>query len=151
MLEDADYVLVMSNSFTALGRQAVKRMRERGVRAGLLKLRMVRPFPSDEVATLLRGRKVVGVFDQNLAPGAGGIFYPEIAGTMYHVKGRPDAILPIVGGLGGKQITGKEMAGVFEEMLAIDREGKTPAPMFLMREDELSRVKKAVAIAEGKQ
>lgn len=151
MLDDAEYVLVMSNSFTALGRQAVKRMRERGVSAGLLKLRMVRPFPTEEIAALLRGKKVVAVFDQNLAPGLGGIFYPEIAGSLYHVKGRPDAILPVVGGLGGKQITAKEMASVFEEMMAIDREGKTPAPMFLMRDDELARVKKAVAVAEGER
>jgi pyruvate ferredoxin oxidoreductase alpha subunit len=149
MLDDAEYVLVISNSFTSLGRQAVKRMRERGVPAGLLKLRMVRPFPSEEIGTMLRGRKVVGVFDQNLAPGSGGIFYPEVAASLYHVKGRPNAILPVVGGLGGKQITGKEMASIFEEMIAIDREGKAPSPMFLMRDDELARVKKAVAIAEG--
>ena len=150
MLDDADYVLVMSNSFTALGRQAVNRMRERGVKAGLLKILMVRPFPAEEIAALLRGRKVVGVFDQNLAPGSGGILYPEIAGALYHVRGRPGAILPIVGALGGKQITAKEMGSVFEEMIAIDREGKTPKPMFLMRADELSRVKKMVSIAEGR-
>jgi len=149
MLDDAEYVLVMSNSFTALGRQAVKRMRDRGIPAGLLKLRMVRPFPTEEIAALLRGRKVVGVFDQNLSPGLGGIFYPEVAGSLYHLKNRPKAILPVVGGLGGKQITTKEMDAVFEEMVSIDREGKTPSPMFLMREDELARVKKTVAIAEG--
>ncbi len=149
MLDDADYVLVMSNSFTALGRQAVKRMRERGVKAGLLKLLMVRPFPSEEIAALLRGRKVVGVFDQNLAPGLGGIFYPEVAGALYHVKERPGAILPVVGALGGKQTTAMEMSAIFEEMMAIDREGKTPSPMFLMRADELSRVKKMVSVAEG--
>jgi pyruvate ferredoxin oxidoreductase alpha subunit len=149
LLDDAEYVLVMSNSFTGLGRQAVRRMREQGVRAGLLKLRMVRPFPSDEIAALLRGRKVVGVFDQNLSPGLGGIFYPEVAGALYHVRERPKAILPIVGALGGKQVTAKEMAAVFEEMMAIDREGKTPTPMFLMREDELARIKKVVAVAEG--
>jgi pyruvate ferredoxin oxidoreductase alpha subunit len=149
MLEDAEYVLVMSNSFTALGRQAVRRMREQGVRAGLLKLRMVRPFPSDEIAALLRGRKVVGVFDQNLAPGLGGILYPEVASSLYHIRGRPKAILPVVGALGGKQTTAKEMVAVFEEMRVIDREGKTPSPMFLMREDELARVKKMVAVAEG--
>ena len=78
-LEDAEYVLVMSNSFTTLGRQAVNRMRERGVPAGLLKLRMVRPFPSEEVSALLRGRKAVAVFDQNLAPGSAGVLYPEVA------------------------------------------------------------------------
>jgi len=110
---------------------------------------MVRPFPTDEIAALLRGRKVVGVFDQNLAPGSGGILYPEIAGALYNRRGRPNAILPVVGALGGKQTTAKELSAVFEEMMAIDREGKTPAPMFLMRKDELSRVKKAISVAEG--
>jgi pyruvate ferredoxin oxidoreductase alpha subunit len=150
MLEDAEYVLVMSNSFTALGRQAVRRMRARGVKAGLLKLLMVRPFPSEEIGALLRGRKVVGVFDQNLSPGLGGIFYQEIAGAMYHVRGRPKAILPVVGALGGKQTTAKEMDAVFEEMIAIDRDGKAPNTMFLMRADEMTRVRKMVSVAEGK-
>ena len=151
MLDDAEYVIVMSNSFTALGRQAVKRMREAGMAAGLLKIRMVRPFPSEEVVALLRGRKAVAVFDQNLAPGAGGIIYPEIAGALYNAKGRPGAIIPVVGGLGGKQITGKEMSSIFEEMRAVATGGKAPTPIFLMRDDELARVKKAVAIAEGER
>lgn len=149
MLDDAEYVLVMSNSFTSIGRQAVKKMRERGVAAGLLKLRMVRPFPSEDVAALLRGRKVAAVFDQNLAPGAGGIFYPEVAASLYHVKGRPSAILPVVGGLGGKQLTPKEMTSIFERMQAIGRDGQTPAPMYLMRDDELAKAKRAVSIATG--
>ena len=149
MLEDAEYVLVMSNSFSTLGRQAVKQMREKGVPVGLLKLRMVRPFPSEEIASLLKGRKVAAVFDQNLAPGSGGIFYPEVVASMYHVKGRPSAILPVVGGLGGKQLTANEMASIFDEMIAIDKEERAPHPMYLMRNDELARVKKAVAVAEG--
>ena len=149
MLDDAEYVLVMSNSFTSIGRQAVKRMRERGVAAGLLKLRMVRPFPAEEVAALLRGRKAVAVFDQNLAPGAGGIFYPEVTAALYHSRGRPGAILPVVGGLGGKQLTSKEMTTIFDEMQSVVREGRTPTPMFLMRDDELARAKRAVAVATG--
>ena len=149
MLDDAEYVLVMSNSFTSIGRQAVKRMREKGVAAGLLKLRMVRPFPSEEVAAMLRGRKVAAVFDQNLAPGAGGILYPEVAASLYHDRGRPGAILPVVGGLGGKQLTPKEMASIFDEMQAIHREGRAPAPMYLMRDDELAKVKRALTVATG--
>ena len=150
MLDDSEYVLVMSNSFTTLGRQAVKKMRESGVPAGLLKLRMVRPFPAEEVAAALRGRKVVAVFDQNLAPGAGGIFYPEVAAALYHERGRPNAILPVVGGLGGKRLTSGEMSAIFEEMVSIDRGGLTPSPMYLMRDDELDRVKRTVATAVGK-
>jgi pyruvate ferredoxin oxidoreductase alpha subunit len=149
MLDDAEYVIVMSNSFTALGRQAVKAMREKGVPAGLLKLRMIRPFPADELAAMLKGRKVVAVFDQNIAPGSGGILYPEVAASLYNVRGRPNALLPVVGALGGKQITSKEMAAIFDEMKEIDREGKDPKPIFLMRKDELDRAQKAVAVAEG--
>ena len=151
MLDDAEYVIVMSNSFTALGRQAVKAMREAGVPAGLLKLRMVRPFPAEDVAAMLKGRKGVAVFDQNLAPGSGGILYPEVAGALYNVRNRPKAILPVVGALGGKQITSKEMASIFDEMRAIEREGKEPKPMFLMRRDELEKAQSAVAVAEGER
>ena len=151
MLEDAEYVLVMSNSFTALGKEAVKRMRDRGIAAGLLKLRMVRPFPTEEIAQKLWGRKVVAVFDQNIAPGFGGIFYPEVVSALYHSRGRPQAILPVIGGLGGKQMTSKEMEAIFEEMLAIDRRGVTPSPMYLMRDDEMTRVQKALATARGSE
>ncbi|HKT21806.1 MAG TPA: hypothetical protein VJR06_04180, partial [Nitrososphaerales archaeon] len=148
-LEDAEYVLVMSNSFTTLGRQAVNRMRERGVPAGLLKLRMIRPFPSEEIAALLKGRGAVAVFDQNLSPGSGGIIYPEVAASMYHVKGRPETILPVVGGLGGKQLTSDEMTSIFDEMVAVRRGYKAAEPIFLMRSEELAKVKRAVALAEG--
>jgi pyruvate ferredoxin oxidoreductase alpha subunit len=151
MLDNAEYVLVMSNSFTALGRQAVKAMREKGVPAGLLKLRMIRPFPADEVRALLKGRKVVAMFDQNLAPGSGGILYPELAGALYNGGNRPKTILPVVGALGGKQITSKEMASIFDEMRAIDKGAKDPEPIFLMRRDELERAQKAVAVAEGEK
>ena len=149
MLDDAEYVLVMSNSFTSIGKQAVKQMREKGGAAGLLKLRMVRPFPSEEIAALLRGRKAVAVFDQNLAPGFGGIFYPEVVSSLYHVKGRPSAILPVVGGLGGKQLTPKVMTAICEEMRGVAKDGRAPTPMYLMRDDELAKAKRAVAVAMG--
>jgi pyruvate/2-oxoacid:ferredoxin oxidoreductase alpha subunit len=92
---------------------------------------------------------VAAVFDQNLSPGSGGILYPEVAASMYHVKGRPESILPVVGGLGGKQLTSDEMTYIFDEMVAIRRGERAPSPLFLMRREELARVKKAVALAEG--
>jgi pyruvate ferredoxin oxidoreductase alpha subunit len=150
MLDDAEYVLVMSNSFTALGRQAVKKMRQRGIPAGLLKLRMIRPFPAQEIANALKGRRVVAVFDQNLAPGLGGILWPEITSALYHTKGRPDAIIPVVGALGGKQTTSKEMESIFEAMLKVGG-GASPEPIFLMRDTELKHVQELVmrATKEG--
>ena len=146
MLDDAEYVIVMSNSFTALGRQAVKRMRQKGIPAGLLKLRMLRPFPAQEIANSLKGKRVVAVFVQNLAPGLGGILYPEITSALYHTKGRPEAVIPVVGALGGKQTTSKEMESIFEAMLKVGS-GSSPEPIFLMRDTELKRVHQLVARA----
>jgi pyruvate ferredoxin oxidoreductase alpha subunit len=146
MLDDAEYVLVISNSFTALGRQAVKKMRQKGIPAGLLKLRMLRPFPGQEIADSLKGKRVVAVFDQNLAPGSGGILYPEVVSSLYHIRGRPDAVIPVVGALGGKQTTSKEMESIFETMLKVGR-GAAPEPIFLMRDNELKHVQQLVARA----
>ena len=150
MLDDAEYVLVMTNSFTALGKQAVRTMRQRGFPAGLLKLRMIRPFPADGVAAQLRGRKAVAVFDQNLAPGSGGILYPEVVSALYHERSRPGTILPVIGGLGGKQLTAKEMESIFEEMRAA-RDGGRPKTIHMFREDELAKVKRARATAKGRR
>lgn len=148
MMDDADYVLVMTNSFSTIGKQAVVRMRSRGISAGLLRIRMLRPFPADAIASALSGRKAVAVFDQNIAPGAGGIIYPEILATLYHRRDRPENIYPVIGGLGGKQITIGEMEMVFEMM----RSGEGAAdglrtPLYLMRNDELELVKKNLQTA----
>jgi pyruvate ferredoxin oxidoreductase alpha subunit len=68
-LDDADYVLVMSNAFATTGKAAVQRLRAQGVKAGLLRLRVLRPFPAAQIADVLENRKAVAVIDQNLAPG----------------------------------------------------------------------------------
>jgi pyruvate ferredoxin oxidoreductase alpha subunit len=147
MMEDADYVLVMSNSFATLGKQAVKRLREKGFSAGLLKIRMLRPFPTSAILKYLRGVKAVAVFDQNIAPGLGGITCPEITAALYHEWDRPECILPVVGGLGGKLLTMDEMEAIFYELKAVHLKGDKPKPMFLMREDELESIKENLSLA----
>jgi pyruvate ferredoxin oxidoreductase alpha subunit len=68
-LDDADYVLVMSNAFATKGKAAVQRLRAQGVKAGLLRLRVLRPFPAAQIADVLENRKAVALIDQNLARG----------------------------------------------------------------------------------
>ncbi len=148
MTDDADYVLVMTNSFSTIGKQAVVRMRSRGVRAGLLRIRMLRPFPADAIASVLAGKRAVAVFDQNIAPGSGGIIYPEIVSSLYHLKNRPEDVFPVIGGLGGKQITMGEMEMIFEMMHKGHWSAEGPhSPLYLMRNDEIESVKKNLQIA----
>jgi pyruvate ferredoxin oxidoreductase alpha subunit len=148
-LDDAEYVLVMSNAFATKGKAAVQRWRARGVKVGLLRLRVLRPFPTVAIVTALRGRKAVAVIDQNLAPGAGGITYAEIATALYHETHRPP-LFNVIGGLGGKDIS----EGEFEVMLGdLERAAngeQVMSPRLLYTKQEHERTRALLKIA-GKE
>ncbi|MEM1584415.1 MAG: pyruvate synthase [Nitrososphaerota archaeon] len=148
MLDDAEYVLVMMGSFASIGKKAVKIMREEGFSVGLLKLRMIRPFPRQDVRRALEGKRAVAVIDQNIAPGLGGILYPEICSVLYNVVNKPKIILPVIGGVGGKTISIDEIRYVVELMKKYEIGGE-PEPVLLFREDELREVKSLLRIGVG--
>lgn len=116
MLDDADYVIVMINSFASMGKAEIKRLRSAGKKVGLARLRMLRPFPHDDLQRVLRGRKGVAVVDQNISVGKGGILFSEIAGALYGLTDRPPVLLPFIGGLGGRRFRPGEFDGMLENM-----------------------------------
>ena len=61
----------MSNSFSTLGKAAVNSARKNGIKAGLLKLRLLRPFPESDIVKAIKGAKAVAVVDQNISVGKG--------------------------------------------------------------------------------
>ncbi len=142
-MDDADYVFVMSNSFATKGKAAVNRLRGQGIKAGLLKLRLFRPFPVKTVADALVGHSRVAVIDQNLAPGMGGITYPEIATALYGREGRPERLLSVVGGLGGLDIRDGDFATIVKKLDDPDFEG----PLMLFREEDLKQFRTMQKIA----
>ncbi|MEM2358900.1 MAG: pyruvate synthase, partial [Nitrososphaerota archaeon] len=145
-LDDAEYVLVMSNSFTTIGKKAVLRLREKGVPAGLVKLVMLRPFPAAQLARLLKNRRAVAVFDQNLSLGLGGIIYSEVAGALYNERKRPETLISVIGGLGGKYITMEEFEYIFN-LLQHPEKIEPGKPVFLFRKDELRAVENTIKLA----
>ncbi|WP_135604797.1 pyruvate synthase [Methanococcoides sp. NM1] len=141
MLEDAEYVLVMTNSFSTLGKAAVKRAREKGIKAGLLRLRVLRPFPDPDIKNALKGKKAVAVIDQNISVGKGGIIYSEIGGCLFNEKNRP-LLLSFIGGLGGKNISQEEFEFIFDKIIsAVDTEIVEP-PYLLYTENEWKEMTK---------
>jgi pyruvate ferredoxin oxidoreductase alpha subunit len=126
MLDDADYVFVMTNSFASMGKAEIKRLRGAGNKVGLARLRMIRPFPHEEIQRLLAGRKGVAVIDQNISVGKGGILFSEIAGALYCLPDRPAALLSFIGGLGGRRFRPGEFDSMMEK---ISRPEETPAEM----------------------
>ena len=116
MLDDADYVFVMTNSFASMGKAEIKRLRGAGKKVGLARLRMIRPFPHEAIQRLLAGRKGVAVIDQNISVGKGGILFSEIASALYCLNNRPPVLLSFVGGLGGRRFRQDEFAGMLAKL-----------------------------------
>lgn len=99
MLEDADVVLISIGALTSTAKATVKDLRSKGRKVGLLKLRMYRPFPREIIKKSLENAKIIGVVDQNISPGFGGVIYPEIK-SLFADKIVNSYIL----GLGGRPV-----------------------------------------------
>lgn len=135
-LEDAEDVLVMTNAYASKGKAAVDAARERGRKVGLLRLRMIRPWPADAIRCALRDKRGVAVLDQNLSPGQGGILFQEIAACLYHEPLRPRALCSFIGGLGGKNISEGEFLAIFEQTAEAGVRGNGIGPVLLYTEAE---------------
>jgi pyruvate ferredoxin oxidoreductase alpha subunit len=113
-MDDAETVLVMAGAFATKGKAAVNRWRAQGRRVGLVRLRMIRPWPTAEIVRALAGRRAVAVIDQNLSPGSGGILYRELAASLLAAADRPAVVRSFIGGLGGKDISQSEFDRVLD-------------------------------------
>ena len=147
MMEDAEYVLIMSNSFTVKGKAAVKGFRENGIKAGLLRLRLIRPFPDAELRRLLSNIKAAAVIDQNISPGSGGILFKDVSAALYHDAHRPEVLLSFIGGLGGKDISQVEFTHIIDMMKKSLDTGVIPGTEILYTENDMQQMNKLLKIA----
>ena len=147
MMEDAEYVLIMSNSFTVKGKAAVKEFRENGIKAGLLRLRLIRPFPDAELSRLLSNKRAAAVIDQNISPGSGGILYKDVSAALYHETHRPEVLLSFIGGLGGKDISPVEFKHIIDMMKRSLDTGIVPETEILYTENDMQQMNKLLKIA----
>jgi pyruvate ferredoxin oxidoreductase alpha subunit len=144
---DADIVFYMIGSFATKARDAVDQLRQAGHRVGLLRPRLLRPFPEQLLRQLLAGKQAVIVVDQNLSVGKGGVLFTELAATVHGHADMPAVLTSFIGGLGGRDISPEE----FFEMLAVTRRaiesGTIPPARLLYTEHELRELRKLQAIA----
>ena len=148
-LDDAEDVLVMTNSCSSTGKAAVDAARGEGKRVGLLRLRMIRPWPAEAIRDALRGRRAVAVLDQNLAPGQGGILFQEIAASLYHEVERPRALCSFIGGLGGQNLSRGAFHAIFEQTAKAGVSGKGIGPVLLYTQAEHREMTQLQMVAAG--
>ncbi len=125
--EDAEYLLVTVGALAEQAKDAVDALRGRGIKAGLVKLRYYRPFPSEDLAAVLAGKdlKAVTVVDRSIAHGSptGGHISSDFYGVLRRA-GRQITFLPAVWGLGGRDVTVDEQVGLFEDLREFHEHGR---------------------------
>ncbi len=105
-LDDAEMVFFGQGAHTMPARLAVDKLRGQGVKAGVVQLRFMRPFPTDEVAECLSRFKVVGILENSNSFGSvydAGPLTAEVHAALYYAETRP-RILTFLAGLGGENI-----------------------------------------------
>ena len=123
-LDDADIAVVVLSSTAGTARPVVDGLRAGGVKAGLLKLRMFRPFPATEIAAALKGKKAVAVMDRAEGFSAmGGPLFPEVRSALYEVEKKP-VVVNYVFGLGGRNTGIKDIKAVYDELALVAETGR---------------------------
>lgn len=127
-LEDAEIAIVCMNSTAGTTKFTVDKLRDQGIKAGLLKLRVFRPFPAEELAEALSHLKAVAVLDKADSLNAvGGALYTDITSGLYtnHID------IPVVNyiyGIGGRDTTSDQLEKVYEDLADIVKTGNIGNP-----------------------
>ena len=127
MTEDAEIGFFIMGAHTMTARHAVKHLRARGVKAGLVKLRWVRPWPTQEVAQALAKFKAVGVVETSTSYGGamrGGNLLHEVRASLYEQDKRP-LTTSFMAGLGGEMVPLKDFYYMAEVLAKALKERRT--------------------------
>lgn len=128
LLDDAEIAIVCMNSTAGTTKYVVDELRKNGIKAGLLKIRVYRPFPSEEVAKALSHLKAVAVLDKaDSLNGMGGALFEDVASSMY-VAQNNILLVNYIYGIGGRDTTSDDIKSVFSDLEDIKDTKKVDNP-----------------------
>ena len=110
--DDAEIIMVVTGTAASTCRQVIADLRRQGEKAGMLKLRMFRPFPTELMRRILGPARKVAVVDRNFSFGASGIFAQEIRAALCNSNGHPP-VLGYIAGLGGRDVPPETLAQIY--------------------------------------
>lgn len=118
-LEDAEYAIVAIGSVCGTAKDAVDAMREKGLRAGLLKIRVFRPFPAEEIADALKNCRAIAIMDRSEGYNAvGGPLGAEVTAALYRAKSQAE-VVNIMYGLSGRDVRVEDLEEVFDNLVKL--------------------------------
>jgi pyruvate ferredoxin oxidoreductase alpha subunit len=121
-MDDAELAVLLMNSSAGTGKEAVDLLRSRGIKAGLVKLRVFRPFPEEEIVEALKGVSALGIMDKSDGfSGCGGPLGAEVRSALY---GKADVkAINYIYGLGGRDVRVEDFEALFAELARL-RDGE---------------------------
>lgn len=127
-MDDADFAVVIIGSAAGTAKDAVDKLRSNGVKAGLIKIRLFRPFPAEEIADALKNVKAVALMDRTESYNDNcGPIGAEVTTALYRASSNA-LVLNYVYGLGGRDVKVSDMVNVYKELEKITLDGKVDEP-----------------------
>lgn len=124
-MEDAEAALVLIGSSAGTAKETIRKMRKEGKKVGLIKVRVFRPFPMEELAEALSRVKTVAVMDKAESFSAcGGPLFAEVRSALYDLENRPK-VINYVYGLGGRDICVEDFEYIYGQLDEIRKTGIT--------------------------
>ncbi|MBW9141633.1 MAG: pyruvate ferredoxin oxidoreductase [Candidatus Aramenus sp.] len=118
-LDDADYAVVLMGAWAGDAMEAIDKLREEGVKIGMLRIRYLRPWSEREIRNALDGKKAVLVLDRSTSFGRGGPLYVEVKSTVADVV---PSVKGVVSGIGGVAVNKVDLYNLFKKFVSGIRE-----------------------------
>ena len=104
--DDAEFIIMALGSVVGTVKDTIDDLRDDGTKAGVIKVRTLRPFPSEELRKALEGTQSVGIIDKNVSLGFDGALFSEVRACLYNNGSMPN-VYGFIAGLGGRDIPKK--------------------------------------------
>ena len=127
-MDDADVAVVCMGTSVETAREVATEMRAKGIKAGVVGIRVIRPFPFFEIQEALKGAKAIATLDRSAPGGAPGMLFNEMAGCLFNLDKRP-LLSGKIYGLGGRDLTKKHLVDLYTELQANVDAGKVLTPL----------------------
>lgn len=132
---DAEFIMINAGVYAKQMESVIDKLRQEGIKAGILRLRTYRPFPVTEIVESVKNAKIIGVIDRNTAFGSptGGAISSDVRASLQNDKRtRNLSVIPFINGLGGRDVTQQQQMEQIKLVIEAYEKGELPKTDELM-------------------
>jgi len=127
-MEDAEIAVVCMGTSVETAEEVSNELRAQGIKAGVVGIRVFRPWPLEQIAETLKGVKAIAALDRSSPHGTVGTLYNELAGSLFNT-GTNAVLTNYIYGLGGRDLTKAHLVGIYNDLKANMDAGKPTTPL----------------------